>query len=467
MDETLLDFFDHFPSKEEKIEMRKTSKSPSEWLKLLCRDWAIENQDIVDATDMKFLGYKSYLRGRLSSQLLCRLSIPEPKEHDINPIPNHHQVDFWGVLGIQDEFDKSYIISQIERFCALYFIRAVLVDDDLLSDQTIDPTTGEPTMPLSPNGTSQYFQRLPSSLPQGSHIASKEQRRKDGRKVADKAAREASREEKRQKKLLVRQNREHLIREQKEAALARAADLVRSNRVPIEITRGAAAAQAAANAAVEEMGVTAEKKTKRKFRSDIIVSTASDLDRIVTHAKNLWTKYNAIAKQHHQKVNWSTVAKELGIHVKVREKYARMHSRAVQRGFDFKTCGHFNIKENPHIFLEPLVPQQMKRNPCRVTRQNPCPKAVESPELNIVYTDVSHHITDDQVAAAVDAAIKTVPVAPDVNCYEEAAATVDNVMNSNSNGASIGLSVEDAAQAALAAAPEPIGVALTRNEVEI
>jgi len=37
-----------------------------------------------------------------------------------------------------------------------------------------------------------------------------------------------------------RQEREQFAQEQKEAALRRAADLVRSNRIPIEITRGAA-----------------------------------------------------------------------------------------------------------------------------------------------------------------------------------------------------------------------------------
>mmetsp|Transcript_13426 Transcript_13426/g.15831 ORF Transcript_13426/g.15831 Transcript_13426/m.15831 type:complete len:150 (+) Transcript_13426:693-1142(+) len=64
------------------------------------------------------------------------------------------------------------------------------------------------------------------------------------RKIALKAAKEANREEKRQKKLLLRQHREQSAEKQKEAALQRAAELVRSNRVPIEITRGAMAAQA-------------------------------------------------------------------------------------------------------------------------------------------------------------------------------------------------------------------------------
>ena len=37
-----------------------------------------------------------------------------------------------------------------------------------------------------------------------------------------------------------------------------------------------------------------------------------------------------IAREHSQRVNWSTVAKELGIHVKVREKYSRMVSPTVK-----------------------------------------------------------------------------------------------------------------------------------------
>ena len=177
--------------------------------------------------------------------------------------------------------------------------------------------------------------------------------------MAEKAAREASREERRRRKVEIREIREQRVQKDKEAALQRAAELVQSNRVPIEITRGAAAATAAANAAVNATSVvpveinlnTPEKRT----RSSIIVSSARDLQQIVTHSRNLWAKYNAIAKQHNQKVNWITVAKELGIHVKVREKYARMYSRAEQRGFDFVNCGHYKIKDYPHIFLDPTV----------------------------------------------------------------------------------------------------------------
>lgn len=116
--------------------MRKASKPPSEWLKLLCNDWAIENMDIVEATDLKFLSYKSYLKGKLTSQLLCRLSIPElGKDHDMNSI------DFWKILGIHDEFDIQHIISEVEKFCSFYSIRnSTPLDTSLLDDTGLDPT---------------------------------------------------------------------------------------------------------------------------------------------------------------------------------------------------------------------------------------------------------------------------------------------------------------------------------------
>jgi hypothetical protein len=100
--------------------MRKANKRPSEWLKLLCKDWAMENLAIVEGTDKEFLDYKPYLKGYLSSQLFCRLSIPPPNKDFAENTP---MVDFWGMVGVQDEFDKAYIIAQIERFCSLYNIR--------------------------------------------------------------------------------------------------------------------------------------------------------------------------------------------------------------------------------------------------------------------------------------------------------------------------------------------------------
>jgi hypothetical protein len=212
------------------------------------------------------------------------------------------------------------------------------------------------------------------------------------RKSAERSARDATREERRQKKLEMRLQRERFCNEQKEAALKRAAELVASNRVPIEITRGAVAAKAAAQAAVATLITPMILPTidlSKKSRSSIVVSTASDLHQIVTHSKNLWMKYNAIAKEHNQKVNWITVARELGIHVKVREKYARMHARAEYRGFDWEKDGHLKIKDCPAIFMEPTQAEQKAKMP-------PPPP---DPSTTVLIDD-SKHVDEDVMAAA-------------------------------------------------------------------
>jgi len=419
-----IDFMDTEPSSKEKLEMRRANKRPSEWLRLLCKDWAAENDALVEGTDSKFLDYKPYLKGILSSQLLCRLSIPPSKEME-TPI-----VDFWGICGIQDEFDKAYIIAQVERFCTLYNIRGSPFLDDATAG--VDPAlfddhaatvaaaaaaaNGTNLMPFMSDATAAAVAAAAASdvtkgltKKQASEVSKAHRMAKDAekaleherrqnmkreqrrlsqerrefkarereqaaiRKAAERIARENSREERRRKKLELRVQREKFAQEQKEAALKRAAELVASNRVPIEITRGAAAAKAAANAALQQNGAvsttvasvdaTVVQPALKKQRSAIVVSTAHDLHQIVTHSKNLWAKYNAIAKEHNQKVNWITVAKELGIHVKVREKYARMHSRAEQRGFDWEKHGHWKIKDHPDIFLEPTQAEQKAKMP--------------------------------------------------------------------------------------------------------
>lgn len=183
----------------------------------------------------------------------------------------------------------------------------------------------------------------------------------------------------------------------------------------LEITRGSAAAKAAATAALSANGAlpppaeveeedhgSDSSLPRKKNRSAIVVSTASDLHQIVTHSKNLWAKYNAIAKEHNQKVNWTTVAKELGIHVKVREKYARMHARAEQRGFDWIKNGDWKIKDHPEIFLEPTQAEQKAKMP------PPPPDASRT-----VLIEGNKEVTDEAVAAAaavVDAAVTSPPV---------------------------------------------------------
>jgi hypothetical protein len=443
--------------------MMKANKPPSEWLRLLCKDWASENEVLVETADAKFLEYKPYLKGLLTSQLLCRLSTPALKD-SIESSHSLSGVDFWGILGVEDEFDKSYIIAQVERFSALYSIRGGSVDE---SESIFghDISTADPTalaaaaaagISVSPGGG---IVPLPSYLDAATAAAAaaastdmsrlskkqvaevskahrmakdaekalenerrlsfkREQRRisqerRDqkhrereavaAKKAAEKAAKEAAREERRQKKVAIRDQREKFANEQKEAALQRAAELVASNRVPIEITRGAAAAKAAASAVLSAAGALPPSPSedmlgsRKKPRSAIVVSTASDLHRIVTHSKNLWAKYNAIAKEHSQKVNWITVAKELGIHVKVREKYARMHSRAEQRGFDWVRHGHWKLKDHPDIFLEPTPAEQRAKMPA------PLPDPSRT-----VLIEGNKEVTDEAVAAAaavVDASV--------------------------------------------------------------
>lgn len=407
-----------------------------------------------------------------------------------------NQVDFWKILGIADEFDKSYIIAQIERFCAMYNIRGLpdeyegLFAPDLAAQDAasmaataaagmnvspgsgggfsmmnhhhgmppyIDPHTTAAAAAAAVAVTSPDLGKLTkkqvSEVSRAQRLAKdaekaleqerkqnlkkeqrrisqerKEQKQRDRealaqRKAVERGQREASREDRRKKKLGIRVEREKFAQEQKELALKRAAELVASNRVPIEITRGAAAAKAAASAALVAGGHEPAPEPisvpLKKARSAIVVSTAADLHQIVTHSKNLWAKYNAIAKEHNQKVNWITVAKELGIHVKVREKYARMHSRAEQRGFDWEKYGPWKIKDHPEIFVEPTESEQKAKMPLPPPDTSTTVLIAENKEVHghahthtngTMEVNQHHHhkeVTDEAVAAAarvVDAA---------------------------------------------------------------
>lgn len=103
--------------------MRKVEKRPSEWLHLLCKEWVTENEIIVNDMDAKFLEYKPYTRGVLSSQLLCRLSIP-PSTGDVSYLCRSTQsLDFWQTLGIKDSFDRSYIMAQVNQYLLETFLR--------------------------------------------------------------------------------------------------------------------------------------------------------------------------------------------------------------------------------------------------------------------------------------------------------------------------------------------------------
>ena len=101
--------------------MRMATKAPSAWLRLLCPHFCLENETLVAGVDATFLGWKAYLRGQLTSQLLCRLSIgddaggggtagPEARRRDLAAAgpasPATRTLDFWKALGVDDEVSK-------------------------------------------------------------------------------------------------------------------------------------------------------------------------------------------------------------------------------------------------------------------------------------------------------------------------------------------------------------------------
>lgn len=231
--------------------MRRAIKPPSEWLSLLCKDWAIENSALVETIDLKFLSYKSYLKGKLSSQLLCRISIPEIRPE--NEEQDKSGIEFWKIMGIQDDFDISFIISQVEKFCVVYGIRCyndatmTIGFEDLQGMNNLEEGVDDLQLAqlhnflgnsLDVNMKPSPVKRLePRKLPTSPEKESKED---EENMIAGevKEVRELTREEKRNLKLLGRKQREERLQREKDEAIDRAVDLLRSNRIPISITKG-------------------------------------------------------------------------------------------------------------------------------------------------------------------------------------------------------------------------------------
>ena len=324
--------------------MRMASKSPSQWLQLLCPAWAAHNTEIVVATDELLASYKPYLGGKLSSQLLCRLSIFGREQFDFVWLEGNSppSFDFWRILGVEDDFDRAHIVSSIERFCSMYSICGGGPNES--SSSTVTPNAPKGAVATKEANAMKIQQRRAKNA-----LKDREKEAFALRKAAEKAARAASREEKRQQKIEIKRQRAEMTRLQREVAFKKVAEVVQTARFPTEFAGGLEVSENAP-------GLAAQAGAVRKNRSSIVISTASDLDQIVTYSNCLWEKYNAAAKEHNKRVKWIMVAKELGINVKVREKYARMHARAKMRGFDFANWGHYRIKDYPQYFLEPLAP---------------------------------------------------------------------------------------------------------------
>lgn len=330
------------------------NKPPSEWLYLLCPGYAAHNAEIVAATDSLLTSYKPYLGGQLSSQLLCRLSIYGSETFNFpwmegNSLPP--SFDFWKILGVHDDFDRAHIVASIERFCSLYNI----CGGDPNSSISAAFSLGDAYSQGSDTRGGGARNDNPMKIQQRRLKCSLKEREKEAfalRKAAEKAARAASREEKRLQKIETKRLRAEIWKMQREVAFKKVAEVVQSARVPTEIIGGC---DSTAAASTIEPALAVPAAAMRKIRSNIVISSASDLDQIVAYSNSLWEKYNAIAKEHNKRVKWIMVAKELGINVKVREKYARMHARAKMRGFDFVNWGHYRIKDYPQYFLDPMT----------------------------------------------------------------------------------------------------------------
>lgn len=147
------------------------------------------------------------------------------------------------------------------------------------------------------------------------------------------------------------------------------------------------------------------------------------------------------------------MAKELGIHVKVREKYARMHSRAEQRGFDWVKQGHLKIKDHPEIFMEPTQAEQKAKMP-------PPPPSASTTVLiednkEVPSEDVEATTATEQV---VDAVVpSTVPATDEATRVAAVAATL--VADPTAN------LVDDQATEAAAATTTADAKAATKEEV--
>jgi len=85
---------------------------------------------IVTGMDSNFLSFKLYLKGQLTSQLLCRLSIAPEKDRLMK--------DFWKILGVEDEFDRNYISAQVDKISYLYSILEYKEKESLAEENRTD-----------------------------------------------------------------------------------------------------------------------------------------------------------------------------------------------------------------------------------------------------------------------------------------------------------------------------------------
>eukprot|EP00590_Aulacoseira_subarctica_P000193 CAMPEP_0172429038 /NCGR_PEP_ID=MMETSP1064-20121228/48737_1 /TAXON_ID=202472 /ORGANISM="Aulacoseira subarctica , Strain CCAP 1002/5" /LENGTH=449 /DNA_ID=CAMNT_0013174157 /DNA_START=71 /DNA_END=1417 /DNA_ORIENTATION=- len=361
-------------------------KSLYEWLQWLCEDWVEEQTpEFLANIDAKLLNYKPYLKGKISSQLLCRLVL-DPNPH-ISPaaIISDNTCSqsyaslgerFWQTIGIYDEFDRGYITSQVTRFCQLYGI-----EDTCFYTTTRLHSSGAtkceiPIPNLSLDSASK--ENLSCSSGTSSDAVLWRQRRNQSifeplSCYAQNSTATGDKEdclfqiESRYRDLQFLADSEKENHQRNEDDNIHYADrngFVEGHQSQYEIDSTNSPLDSSETSASLRQMITATSSADpsnpgKKIRSATIVSTASDLHQIVIHANNIRERRNKGSKK---KYSWSAVAQDVGLHVKVREKYARMHNRALVRGFDFEKNGHYKIKDHQEIFHRSLRADEISKN---------------------------------------------------------------------------------------------------------
>jgi len=326
----------------------------SKWLRVLCRSWAqSKEKPFLESIDHHFTNFKPYLNGRLSANLLCRIGIKD---------------NFWKNMGILDEFDRDYIVSQIERFKKDFYVSlesSMNSKNDFVSiegrhDSKLSSGNREDKRSVS-NGQAVPIAKNPihenlASLP--SQAMNEQQQRSIYPHIHSNNTQqylpippvnEASSVPKHHQQHpyyyqstfhdavsqlpphYYHPNMNHLIHPTHPVHYAPIATshsipiLPQNSRSapPIATRKRSAEAIEISNARnipnmldTDHHGVHQIGKRINR-RSHIIVSTAKDLDLVIQEAEALFSKHCEAAKTTGQRVSWQIVASEMGLNIKV------------------------------------------------------------------------------------------------------------------------------------------------------
>ena len=318
----------------------------SKWLKVLCRSWAeSKEKPFLENINRNFTKFKPYLKGRLSANLLCRIGIKD---------------NFWKNMGILDEFDRDYIVSQIERFKTDFYdslessmkSKNSFVSVEGRRDSKLNLGTGEDKSSVS-NGQAVPIAKNENLVSLPSQVMNEQQQRSIYPHINSNNTQqylpippvnEASSVPKHHQQHpyfyqstfhdavsqlpphYYHPNMNHLIHPTHPVQYAPIATphsipiLPQNSRSapPIATRKRSFEATEIVRNASNMLGTDHHGVHKRiNRRSHIIVSTAKDLDLVIQEAEALFSKHCEAAKTTGQRVSWQIVASEMGLNVKV------------------------------------------------------------------------------------------------------------------------------------------------------